>query len=377
MRFNRFSHTAPDVLVVGAGPAGCCTALVLSLQGYQVIVIDRAKDESVKAKIGECLPPRGLACLKKLGLAQRFHSDDHLKMVGYRVSWDAKGGYDRDFLANPSGGGWIVNRARFDHMLVSAAEQQGVQFYWNTKLTALCTTSDEYQRLGYWKAYCEINGCEQEILPKILVDASGRSRAIAKRLDRKTRRLDGLVASIMRIKHTNKSTLPPHTVLIENTSQGWWYTAPVSDKCSVLCYFTDGDLPLPKSTEKMLALAKQNPELCQRLSHCVIDSNHTLQRTAAYSSALDQCAGEGWLAVGDAACSYDPLSSFGILSGIGSGYYGACAISAESKGKTGQLAAYQQLMQENFLCFIDIHQAEYKKVTQFQSDFWLRRQNSD
>jgi len=113
--------------------------------------------------------------------------------------------------------------------------------------------------------------------------------------------------------------------------------------------------------------------MSQRLKGAQIPEKEKLIRTAAHSSALDHCAGTRWIAVGDAACSFDPLSSYGITSATGSGYYGGVALAEELKGKQGQLAAYQSLMQRTFLDFLEIRDSEYRRVSQFNSLFWQRR----
>ena len=53
----------------------------------------------------------------------------------------------------------------------------------------------------------------------------------------------------------------------------------------------------------------------------------------AETSRLDRIAGPGWLALGDAAAAYDPLSSYGIGSAMGSGFYAGQAIADSLAGR--------------------------------------------
>ena len=60
----------------------------------------------------------------------------------------------------------------------------------------------------------------------------------------------------------------------------------------------------------------------------------------AASGRLDRAAGDGWLAVGDAALAFDPLSSKGIANALYTGLAGARATAAEMAGDTSAGARY-------------------------------------
>ena len=60
---------APDVLVVGAGPAGSIAALVLARAGVKVRLVDRARFPREKL-CGDTLNPGTLAILDRLGIAR-------------------------------------------------------------------------------------------------------------------------------------------------------------------------------------------------------------------------------------------------------------------------------------------------------------------
>src|SRR5436190_16842507 len=61
--------TQPDVLVVGAGPAGSIAALVLARAGVRVRLIDRARFPRDKL-CGDTVNPGTLSMLDRLGIAR-------------------------------------------------------------------------------------------------------------------------------------------------------------------------------------------------------------------------------------------------------------------------------------------------------------------
>jgi len=56
-----------DVIVVGAGPAGCAAAIVLARQGCRVVLLERAPLPQHKT-CGDCLLPDALRHLDALGV---------------------------------------------------------------------------------------------------------------------------------------------------------------------------------------------------------------------------------------------------------------------------------------------------------------------
>ncbi|MDQ4070678.1 MAG: FAD-dependent monooxygenase, partial [Actinomycetota bacterium] len=118
--------TAPtrfDVAVVGGGPAGGAAAIVLAAHGARVVLLERSGYDG--ARIGETLPPEVRLPLERLGVWDRFQDGGHLPSPGIVAAWGGPEPYANDFILNPYGCGWRVDRNRFDSMLAAAAEQAG------------------------------------------------------------------------------------------------------------------------------------------------------------------------------------------------------------------------------------------------------------
>ena len=73
-----------DVLIVGAGVAGCALAVALGKQGRKVTLLERSLKEPDRI-VGELLQPGGVQALEQLGLLDCLEGIDAIKVVGYDV----------------------------------------------------------------------------------------------------------------------------------------------------------------------------------------------------------------------------------------------------------------------------------------------------
>jgi menaquinone-9 beta-reductase len=113
-----------DVVVIGAGPAGSTTALVLARGGARVALVDKATFGRDKA-CGDLVGPRGLALLASLGLSPPAGREVGERVVvgptGRRVLLPARAG--RTYPDH----GVAVTRLRFDAWLREVALAAGAQ----------------------------------------------------------------------------------------------------------------------------------------------------------------------------------------------------------------------------------------------------------
>src|SRR5207245_744542 len=70
---------------------------------------------------------------------------------------------------------------------------------------------------------------------------------------------------------------------------------------------------------------------------------------AANSSRLDRLAGKNWLAVGDAAMAFDPLSSQGVYNALMSGLLAAQATECSLAGDHRELYRYAVAIENDFV----------------------------
>jgi len=108
-----------DVVVVGAGPAGCAAAISLGRQGFRVLLLERVRWPQPKI-CGDSLLPDALAVLDTLGLGDRVRGAGHC-LDSLQVT--APGGR-RVSLAVP---GVTLQRQRLHGLLQEEAMRCGVE----------------------------------------------------------------------------------------------------------------------------------------------------------------------------------------------------------------------------------------------------------
>ncbi|HSX88930.1 MAG TPA: FAD-dependent oxidoreductase, partial [Pseudomonas sp.] len=132
------------VAIIGGGPAGCAAALALAGAGIDGVQLLEAGDYS-RQRVGESLPPDTRLLLAKLGLWDEFRQQQHDPCLGSCSAWGSDElGYN-DFLSNPQGHGWHLDRRRFERWLADQAHARGVELLSHTRLSAVETNGEGYR----------------------------------------------------------------------------------------------------------------------------------------------------------------------------------------------------------------------------------------
>jgi 2-polyprenyl-6-methoxyphenol hydroxylase-like FAD-dependent oxidoreductase len=122
-----------DIVVIGAGPAGCCLALRLAELGHAVALVERRAFP--RQHVGIALSPGVAPLLDHLGLADIPQSVPHRRFAGRWVDW-AGGG--RQFRAEETRSqGFTVDRGAFDAALAGAARARGAIVFQPARLEGI------------------------------------------------------------------------------------------------------------------------------------------------------------------------------------------------------------------------------------------------
>ena len=347
-----------DVLVAGGGPAGSAVALELSRRGFLVAIIEQSGYENFR--VGETVPPEIRRLLAGLGVWEQFLASDRLESYGIRSAWETPAARHHDFLYNPYGCGWHVDRARFDAMLASAAEHAGAVLMVSTCITALHQDAN-----GAWLLEVAQAGETRLLHGRLLVDATGRKAFIARKLGCRATVVDRLIGAVALQPRSGDA----QWTLIEAVENGWWYSAPLPGGRTVFAYMTDSDLWRASRWAKLL---QQAPLTSERASASGTWS--PIHVVSAASMIRRPVAGPNWIVVGDAAFAIDPLSGQGIYKTIESALRSAAAVARAFEGDTSGMAEYESWADESFRSYLAVRHRFYRSVERWPvSPFWQRR----
>lgn len=355
---------ALDVLVCGAGPAGCATAFALRQAGVERVgLVDWPLQRPWP--VGESATPDVGPMLARLGLPDAMR--DHTPCQGNLSLWGGRRAID-DFLHRGRGRGWHLDREAFDAMLREAAAARGVAFARPARIEQLAWGS------GAWSLRLS-DGSERSA--RVLVDATGRRAELATRLGARRHRVDALVALGAVVPRGELADFAGFT-LVEPFEYGWWYAAPQRDARAVVCLMTDRDLARHanlREARRFLQAWRDTRELAQRLPPP--DAPLEIASFPAHCACLDRAAGIGWLAVGDALMSFDPLSSSGISGALSDGLAAADTLLpwlADSRGMAEAARAWARRADVGWRRFLDERRQHYVAETRWpDSPFWRAR----
>ena len=118
-----------DVIVIGAGPAGCASALFLHEQGLRVVVLDRAAFPRDKV-CGEFISPAADDILQDLGVLDAIQQTHPVRLKGVSISSYGKPELRIDYPPCPGQGKTMtslsLSRFQLDHLLVRQLGAQGL-----------------------------------------------------------------------------------------------------------------------------------------------------------------------------------------------------------------------------------------------------------
>jgi flavin-dependent dehydrogenase len=306
-----------DVVIVGSGPAGAATAITLAKYGRRVLLVEKRGSHSVK--LGETLPPTSI------GLVKHFLGDPEgpeqqlpglFSTAGNVSLWATEQADTADFFFTSTGHGLCVDRLAFDEALRANAVAAGA-----TLLRGVGFQSCERIAEGSfnWQLTLISGAGAQQHRARYLVDCSGRQAVVARSFGVPTVPNDDRLFAYAQWFSCTSGDDDRYT-RIEAAPHGWWYSNRLpgtdgNETRRLVVLHTDKDLP----TARMAACRQGFEQLLDDSTHIApllrARGYHpcgTIRGAPANSQRLRDFCGDAWMAVGDAAQAYDPLSSQGI-----------------------------------------------------------------
>lgn len=288
-----------DCLIAGDGIAGLSTAIGIARTTDLTVALISVPKYQTKTRVGEVVPPDVRIELSKLGLWERFTQQNHIASSGVSSWWGGSDPIDRDFIYNPNGKGWNLDRLVFEEMLRSTTENLKIQTYSVESLKDVRRVEN-----GLWSL------SNQEVKAHFLINASGRSNSLTRFTgDRKV--FDKLVAYVQYFDVSSAKESWNSRLWIEACVNGWWYSALLPSNSGIVVFLSDSDI----NTGSFDAIFADNLNTTfvtkSRVSGCVLKYGTQVFPANTSKSDFDGCANA--LTVGDASFTSDPLRGMGIF----------------------------------------------------------------
>lgn len=355
------------IAIIGGGPGGSACALMLAQLGVHDVLLVEAGDYT-QFRIGESIPPEANRLFQTLGIAADFLSEAHAPCYGSCSYWGSdKRGYN-DTLMNPLGHGWHLERPRFNRFMAGQARLRGVELLTNASLAGSTEASG-----GGFALQLMLGTATHQYAASIhadfVVDASGTRAVFARQRGSRKVETPPLVCLAMRFAPSGAGAGLTHLEAVEH---GWWYGAHLPDASLLLTFYSDADTIKAhrlQRTEEWMAWLAAAPNTAALLRGAV-PLEDKVQSFPAPSYCLDRLHGGGWLAIGDAASAYDPVTSQGIVKSIANGIAAANAISGRA-----EIGVFAQSVEDQYRHYLAARRTYYGWERRWpDSPFWRRFQ---
>ena len=295
-----------QVIIIGGGPAGSCSALNLLKAGLQPVIIET--ETFPRFHIGESLTTECTDALTRLGLKSEIEKLNPARKKGVRIF----SGHPKNSFYVGAGDAWQVKRADFDKMLLDMAQHRGA-IHINGQALQLIREQDQ------WIVQVKLNdGTLEKLSARFLIDASGQRR-FSYRQGLTSKLVEGdyshQIAFFSHYKNVKKMPMDNNdTLIFHRSGHQWCWIIPLSDEITSIGLVT----PVSKYKSEKLPAEQFIQNALEKFSQPLNVRFDCAQRTtpvrtlANYSYQIEDYAHQGLYCVGDSHRFIDPIFSFGV-----------------------------------------------------------------
>jgi flavin-dependent dehydrogenase len=364
-----------DAVVIGAGPGGSTFSTMFSRLGQRVLVLE--KETFPRYHIGESLLPANWRVLDAVGVGDKVRQAPFIPKAGGTFIW----GLNREpwtvYFGEVNGlpAARQVKREEFDKILMEHAIENGATVRQN------CTVKEvlfEGSR-AVGVRYIDQDGMEQMARARWVIDASGQSKLIGRRLGLVEYHPDFRNAAVWSYWKGGKrlSGKDAGNIIYVSHEHGWFWYIPLDNASNLISVGTiirSSGRPLLKKMQlddfyhQMLAATDVIPDMLSDATQIT-----PVRAISDYSYSCSQMAGPGWILVGDASCFVDPVLSSGVQLATYHGLFAAVMLNTvlqHPELEEEALAYYQQQYQSQYTNFVHLCLNMYDTAKKSKEDYF-------
>ena len=351
-----------DIIIIGAGPAGCSLAFHLANTDIKIALIDKGSFPRRKV-CGGALSERALNQLKEfpkeLSIYQNFlNSVNKIKSYGLRVytpnkkilTFDFKDPKDKDKIP-----GFLCRRSDFDNFMIGEVKKySNVELITETKIISVNISSDKVTAKSK----------DQTFTSRFIVGADGANSILRKEFPSSKKVIDiGLSGHYENVSGFHSDNLIDMYFLKE-TLPGYFWIFRLPDNQANVGLFSTKD-KFMKSNENLKSMIKNiitdHPEISKRFENAKqLDEVKGWQLPILFRKIFSKVNlyGEKHLFIGDAASLIDPITGEGIGNALVSANFASKAIKSAFKNGNfdhNELDIYRRLLVKKFRYELMIH----------------------
>lgn len=365
---NLIKHT--DVLIVGGGPSG--TSAALSLLNYSKCDVTLVEQSNFnKARVGEHVSASIFDLIDYLKLSKNdFEEDSFIPAYASKSYWGSDKVSTTNTIFTTEEATFQMDREKFDFKLIETAAERGANIYPRTK----CLDYKQLEDKSWEISLSHPEEGKFTIKANYLVDASGRSANVCRKVGGSSHKYDALIGVGLFLQLDEKTKKFEQT--LESVELGWWYSACLPNNKMVITFFSDADIISKHKLNQLEAwekLLQETKQIKYLLNNAKALSNKLWIRNA-HTQISDVKNIENFIAIGDAAVSFDPISSMGIGFSISSACFAAKYIANKIEKGFSKTEVYQEDILKNYKQYHDIKTRYYREEKRWPtSSFWQRR----
>jgi flavin-dependent dehydrogenase len=351
-----------QVCVVGGGPAGASAARRLAMLGHSVVLIEKLPFP--RPHIGESLTGGILPLLDVLQIRGEIEREGFLRTSVALIRW----GGAAEVRETAGAPGFQVDRARFDKIVLKAAENAGA-----TILNPARTVDLARGPSGRWAIVARNDhGDIFRIESDFVVDATGRASTLGGR-----RKLTGPRTIALYAYWKNSAIAGPET-RVEAGPAEWYWGAPLPNGLLNATVFVDAGrlreerIGAQSITDHYYRLVASSEFLRACLAGTRVGPVRVCDATC---SSVEEPMSDGVLKAGESAFTIDPLSSQGVQTAMGSALHTGAIIQTMLERPANHALAeefYRERQRRSVLLHRDAAMSLYAGAA-YRSAFWLDR----